>query len=265
MNVQFFCPRWGSEGISWSDFTKRVKDAGYDGIEWGLAHTTTDRELEEAWNCAAKHGLGMIPQHYDTNDAHFQRHKDAYEAWLQRMSIYPAVKLNSQTGKDFFHFGQNWQLIQIGNKYGAVHETHRGKFSYAAHTTKTYLEEIPELRLTLDISHWVCVAESLLDDQPEAVNLAIERADHLHARLGHPEAPQVTDPREPEWLMVFERHLEWWDRVAARIQTEGKVLTITPEFGPYPYMVRLPVTGEPIADQWEVNRYMMGILRKRYG
>jgi hypothetical protein len=264
MNVEFFCPRWGSEDLGWNDFCKKVKDAGYDGIEYGIARTTTDRELDLAWDSAAQHDLLMIPQHYDTVTADFSKHEELYHAWLERVKSYPAAKINSQTGKDFFSFGQNWQLIQLGNKYGAIHETHRGKFSFAAHITKTYLEEIPDLRLTLDVSHWFCVAESLLDDQAEALHLATRKTDHIHARLGYPEGPQVSDPRAPEWLGVFDKHLACWDRVAARKKAELDVLTITPEFGPYPYMVRLPLSGEPISDQWEINRYMMKLLKQRY-
>ena len=264
MNTQFFCPRWGSEDIGWVDFCQKVKEAGYDGIEYGIARNTTDWELDHAWNTAAQQGLLMVSQHYDTVTADFSRHLETYHAWLERIKPYPVLKINSQTGKDFFSFGQNCQLIQLGNEYGVLHETHRGKFSFAAHITKTYLEEIPELRLTLDVSHWFCVAESLLDDQAEVLQLATERTDHIHARLGYPEGPQVSDPRSPEWLEVFDRHLVLWDRVAERKKAEQEMLTITPEFGPYPYMVRLPVRGEPISNQWEINRYMMSILRERY-
>jgi len=42
------------------------------------------------------------------------------------------------------------------------------------------------------------------------------------------------------------------------------ILTITPEFGPFPYMVSLPGTNEPIANQWEVNLFMMNLLKERY-
>ena len=34
MVVDFFCPRWGSELIEWDTFLKKVKIAGYKGIEW---------------------------------------------------------------------------------------------------------------------------------------------------------------------------------------------------------------------------------------
>ncbi len=70
---------------------------------------------------------------------------------------------------------------------------------YAAHVTKQYIEKYPELKLTLDISHWCNVHESLLQDQQDTVNKALDRTEHIHARIGHQEGPQVNDPRAPEW------------------------------------------------------------------
>ncbi|HVI44614.1 MAG TPA: hypothetical protein VM802_07085, partial [Chitinophaga sp.] len=208
----------------------------------------------------------VIIQHYDTVDTDYSRHYDRYCSWLEKISPYPAVKVNSQTGKDYFSFEQNEKLISVAascNKK-VVHETHRNKFSFAAHITRTYLMKIPELEITLDASHWVCVAESYLEDQEAAMQLALERTEHLHARVGYPEGPQVPDPRVKEWEYALNRHLSWWDKVAERKRRENGFFTITTEFGPYPYMVNDPVTGRPIADQWALNVYMMNLLKERY-
>ena len=207
--------------MTWDAICEKVKVAGYDGIEYSIAANTTPRELEQAWGSAEKHNLRLIAQHYDTVTADFQRHLEMYHAWLERIYTYPVVKINSQTGKDFFSFEQNKQLIELGNRYNAIHETHRGKFSFAAHITKTYLEAIPELKLTLDASHWVSVAESLLEDQSDAMELAISRTEHIHARVGHTEGPQVPDPRMPDWKVALETHLCWWDQVVARKNRAG--------------------------------------------
>lgn len=260
MSVQFFCPRWGSEDKSWTSFCARVKEAGYDGIEYAIAANVSKIELDAAWNTAEKYSLQMIAQHYDTVEPDFSKHFDLYHAWLEKIMPYPVVKINSQTGKDHFSFEQNSTLINLGITYGVVHETHRGKFSYAAHVTKEYLERMPDLQLTLDASHWVCVAESFLEDQSGAMHMAIDRTGHIHARIGYTQGPQVTDPRLPGSKEALEKHLNWWDKVIEK----NASMTITPEFGPFPYMVQLPATGEPIACQWEINQWMMETLRKRY-
>jgi len=270
MPIQFFCPRWGSENLPWDDFCSKVKQAGFDGIEYAIASDVPEKVLDEVWNTAVKCNLAIIAQHYDTYEANYSRHYDAYNTWLKRIKTYPAIKINSQTGKDFFSFEQNKSLIDVAIRFtsatgvSVVHETHRNKFSFAAHVTREYLEKIPTLQIALDASHWVCVAESFLDDQQEVMQLAIERAGHIHARVGYPEGPQVADPRASEWQPALEKHLNWWDKVVERKRKENNTLTITPEFGPFPYMVHVPATGNPVADQWQVNVYMMELLKQRY-
>ena len=272
MQIHFFCPRWGSEQVGWVEFLDRVRDAGYDGIEYGVASSANTRELDEIWKMAAVRGLLIVAQHYDTMEADFGRHAAKYGKWLELMKDYPVVKINSQTGRDFFTFDQNRALIDAASAFSAangvevVHETHRNKFSFAAHIVKDYLERIPGLWLTLDASHWVCVAESFLDDQPAAMELAIRRTGHIHARVGYPEGPQVADPRVPEWQAALSHHLRWWDTVVEIYRATGnpQPLTITPEVGPYPYMLQVPFTRQPLTDQWEVNAWMMGMLRERY-
>jgi hypothetical protein len=231
----------------------KVKSAGYDGFEYAIAAETDDRTLDQVWNLAERHQLLLIPQHYDTNSADFSKHYDEYGAWLQRIKAYPALKINSQTGKDFFSFERNSALIELAG-LGVVHETHRGKFSFAAHITKEYLIANPELKITFDVSHWVSVAESFLDDQADAVTLAIGRAEHIHARVGYPEGPQIPDPRVPEWQEAVQTHLGWWKRIVDA-RRNSPSLTITPEFGPYPYLVH-------DVSQWDINVYMMELLRR---
>lgn len=253
MELRFFCPRWGSEQLAWEDFMIQVKEAGYDGVEYAITADTPDATLDDVWNLAERHGVLLIPQHFDTSSADFSEHLDLYGKWLERMRKYPHVKMNSQTGRDIFSFEQNSALIKLAGP-GVVHETHRGKFSYAAHVTRPYLEAMPELRLTFDISHWVNVAESYLDDQAAAVELAIARASHIHSRVGFPEGPQVPDPRLPAWQEAVERHVGWWSRIADSYQE--RVLTITTEFGPFPYLTHA-------VSQWEINVYMMRLLKER--
>jgi sugar phosphate isomerase/epimerase len=266
MQIEFYCPRWGSEKVGWDLFCKKVKDAGYDGVEFAIGRLVPERTLEEVWSLMTKYDLKIIPQHFDTYEADFARHFDLFGQWLERIRPYPCAKINSQTGKDFFSFEENQQLIEAarGSGLNIVHETHRNKFSFAAHVTKTYLEQMQFLKITLDASHWVCVAESFLEDQCEAMELAIERSEHIHARVGFSEGPQVPDPRVPDWQQALEVHLSWWDKVVMRKKKENATLTISPEFGPFPYMLSVPRTGLPVSDQWELNLYMMRLLKKRY-
>ena len=267
MELLFFCPRWGSEQVPWPTFVKKVKDAGYQGIEWGLPAGTPERELNEAVDLINKNRLLFIPQHWDTIDSDFNRHHDNYACWLERVAALPADKINSQTGKDYFTVEQNTSLFKLAaahtKKTGVpvVHETHRGKCLYAAHVAAAYFEKLPGLRITLDISHWVTVAETYLNDQKDAVQTALQRADHLHARIGHPQGSQITDPRQTQWQEGKVTFFGWWKELIRLKENSGlNTFTITPEFGPHPYMAMLP-SGAPVCDQWAVNEYIMEALK----
>jgi len=266
MKIKFFCPHWGSSHPNFKNFLNEVKNSGYDGVEMSFPLDKSEREVKV--KIIKKYGLLHIAQHWETVTADFQGYKkEYYERLLNLVSTNPLF-INSQTGKDFFSFEQNAELIQIASEVSRqtgikiIHETHRGKFSFASHITFDYMNRLPDLRIGFDISHWCNVAESYLSDQQSAVDLAINRADHIHARVGFPEGPQIPDPRVPEWKEAVDIHVGWWKRIIERSKSEGKDLfTITCEFGPYPYMTILPYTQQPISNQWEINVYMKDILR----
>jgi sugar phosphate isomerase/epimerase len=267
MKIDFFCPGWGSDKLSLEAFLKKAAESGYNGVEISLPEDT--RSKNEIVNRVSSFGLSLIAQHWETLTPDFKTHREEYRRRLTNLADAGPLFINSQTGKDYFSFGQNEELIGIAYEISAesgvkiIHETHRGKFSFAAQVTADYLLRLPELRLGLDISHWVCVAESWLDDQAAALDLAFSRADHIHARVGFPEGPQIADPRAPEWKDALDRHTAWWKRIIQDRKDSGdQSFTITSEFGPYPYMFHLPYTNQPVADQWEINVFMMNHLRK---
>ncbi|OXA81051.1 Sugar phosphate isomerase/epimerase [Flavobacterium aquidurense] len=270
MNINFFCPRWGNEDLKWEDFFIKVKNAGFDGVEWAINKEVTRNKIKEILQTAKEYNLIMIGQHFDTQNANFEEHLENYQKWLEKVSGLDFYCINSQTGKDFFSKEQNEKIIEAAKQnelktgISIYHETHRNKFSFAAHITAVYLKENPELKITLDASHWVNVAESYLEDQQQAMDLAILRTEHIHARIGHTEAVQVSDPFAPEWNEALEKHLFWWDAVIKRKKDNGSKMSITTEFGPVPYMPVLPYTNQPVASQWDINHKMMQFLKKRY-
>ena len=98
------------------------------------------------------------------------------------------------------------------------------------------MEKYPELKITFDVSHWCNVHESLLADQKETVDMALGKSGTYSCRIGHPEGPQVNDPRAPEWENVVKAHFEWWDKVVERKKKNGERMTFLTEFGPPDYM-----------------------------
>jgi sugar phosphate isomerase/epimerase len=261
---------WGSESLSFETFCKNASEAGYDGVEMALPLDDGPR-TRAIIQALEENGLQLIAQHWETADADIERHIDLFRQRLEWQASARPEFINSQTGRDWFSFEDNQRITdaadEVSKRTGIkiVHETHRGKFTFCAAQTRRFLLANPDLRLTADFSHWCNVSDSLLEDQGEAVAAAIGRADHMHARIGHPEGPQVTDPRAPEWEPALSAHLAWWDAIIESRRSEGaERFTITPEFGPVPYMPTLPFTNQPVADQWAINAQMMNLPKERY-
>ncbi|MBE9600442.1 sugar phosphate isomerase/epimerase [Pedobacter sp. MC2016-24] len=269
MENLFFCTRWGSEHLSWTEFAKRVADAGYDGIESSLP--TDERTLQAMTAALQNENLKFIGVHWDTVTPDFNQHRKEMSARLQALIELKPLFITAHTGKDHFNFEQNLELLLLAQELSLaggvtiVHETHRGKFSFAAHTTRDFLEKLPWLNLTLDISHWYAVAESYLQDQASAVEIALSRTTHIHARVGFTQGPQVNDPRRPEWQEALQHHLTCWDKVVCMQKERGtEIFTFTSEFGPFPYLSTVTDPTAAFAQQWDINNYMKDLLKSRY-
>ncbi|WP_235884611.1 sugar phosphate isomerase/epimerase family protein [Pedobacter hiemivivus] len=261
MRILYFCTTWGQKMNSWDEFFSGIISHGYQGVETDLPAEGEQNEFMEGLD---KYGLKFIAQHWETTDVNLKSHQQEYEERLHKLAALKPLFINSHTGRDFFSWEQNCSLLDSAQKIEKetgvriVHETHRSRFAYAAHVTAPFLNQRPELQLTLDVSHWCAVAESLLQDQPEAVNLAIKHTAHIHARVGFAQGPQVADPSLPEYAEALAFHLNCWDKVVENYK--GDILTITPEFGPIPYMPH----HLPQERQWQNNLYIMNLLKNRY-
>lgn len=268
--LKIMATSWGFEGTV-DAFCAKAKKEGYDGVEmWWPADDK--KAQDELFAALKKYGLeiGFLCGGSQSNP---QQHLDFYKRMIDAaawQNIQRPLYINNHSGRDHFSFDDNKKFIEhtnaLAKETGIIicHETHRSRILFAAHIAKQYIEKFPELRLTLDISHWCNVHESLLADQKETVDMALERTDHIHARIGHPEGPQVNDPRAPEWEIIVNQHFEWWDKVVERKKKNGERMTFLTEFGPPDYMPTMPYTKQPLSDQWAINAHIMHLLRKRY-
>ncbi len=273
MQISYCCTYWGCEKDSPNAFVDKVLAAGYTGIEIFLPPQTDPftKKFVEIWEGIRDQNADFVfiaqqltaPTN-ESVDAYIARMTKSY---LELAGYQPSF-INAHTGKDFYSFADNCKVIEaalnISSKTGIriLHETHRGRFSYHAASLLPYLKAFPELELVGDFSHFCTVSESLLEDQQDILQQIIPHVAHIHARVGHAQAAQVNDPFAPEWqhhLSVFEG---WWQQILQEKQRAGiQKMTITPEFGPAPYMPLLPFTQQPLGNQWEINRKMMERLQ----
>lgn len=262
----FFQTNWGFEG-SWEAFFLKTKSSGYDGVEVWLPKNA--RVQQEVSKGLKKHQLKVIYLCGTNKSLSFKESLLAYENDLKRAIVQKPYAINSHTGSDFFSFEQNMKFLKLANdlsnKYNIPihHETHRGRFSYALPETKRYLNSDSAFRLTLDISHWMVVHESLLAQQQQLLDEVMERTDHIHARVGFEEGPQVNNPQAPEWDKALNRHLSIWESIILSHWKKGKPMSITTEFGPPNYLPTAPFTQKPLSDQWEANVFIMEAIKEQ--
>lgn len=267
--LKILATNWGFKG-SLDEYGAKVKKDGYDGVEmWWPA---TREAQEEMFTVLKKYNLEagfLFGADEDNYTAHFNTFKNTIDAAANN-KIQKPLYINCHSGADYFSYEENKSFIdyttQLSKKAGILifHETHRSRMLFAATVAKTFMEKNLDLQITFDVSHWCNVSESLLQNQKAALDLAIERTGHIHARIGHPQGPQVNDPRAPEWQSAVEAHFAWWDKIADLKKRKGERLTILTEFGPPDYMPTLPYTRQPLANQWAINVHMMQVFRKRY-
>ena len=266
MKILLTKANWELSELTVRDFVQRVADAGYDGTEIYLpARPESTIEIRELHEAA---GLKMV-SHIATEGANPDEHLRSLEERYRRAVELRPLLVNSHTGKDHFSFADSLRIFEAGERlvaeYGVplMHESHRGRALFCAPAAVSFLREIPHLRLTADFSHWVCVHESDLSDQPEALTVAMRAAGHIHGRVGFDEGPQISDPRNPAHAAWLERFTGWWKQILELRRAEGREwFTMTPEFGPEPYMPLMGASPQPVGDAWEYNAWMQRYLRE---
>jgi len=210
--------------------------------------------------------MDWIPQAY-TNDfkggGSVRQHLASLKEQIEECLDHQPLFFNVHSGSDAWNFAQAEDFygaaLEIEQKIGIAisHETHRSRYFGNPWTTRLILVRFPQLKLTCDFSHWVCVAERLLEDCGPIIKLASRHCHHMHARVGYEQGPQVSDPRAPEWARHLAVHEGWWDQIWASQKKRGmKNSTLTPEFGPAPYLHVLPHTQAPVADLADICDWM---------
>jgi hypothetical protein len=264
MELKRFKATWGMEGTYEAMFNT-IADAGYEGVEMGVP-PVEDRKL--VTSLLQKYNLTLILMIFTVRDG------DVIGSFAEQLKEAAAMKpllINAHSARDSMLFTDQVEFyskaVELEKSIGVSvgHETHRSRAMFTPWNTAALLQAVPDLQLVADFSHWCCVCESLLEDQRDALELAISRTLHIHGRVGYAQGPQVTHPHAPEWEQERIKHVEWWIEICKSRQKRGfSQTTFTPEFGPSPYMHALPFTNEPVANLWEVCSWMSDHFQSVY-
>jgi hypothetical protein len=269
LRVIFAKANWEARELPLPEFLSRARSQGFSATEILIPALSESPEQIREFHAAA--GLELVAQIATAGATPCEHAASMRQCYRHAVECAPLI-VNCHTGTDHFTFEENLVLfrlaLELEQEFGIpiCHELHRGRALYNAPETLRILRELPQLRINADFSHWQVVHESDdLQAHCEAVQTAIDRAWHIHARVGFSQGPQVPDPRAPEWAPQLAICVAWWQRILDARRTQGtNFLTVTPEFGPEPYMPMVPHVRRPVANAWEINcwmrRYLSGVL-----
>ena len=259
MALRVFASAWGN-ATHWGSL-RRLMDGlqvkGFAGLEASLADLGDDTAARRDVAAQARdRGLELIVglySHWTDYEGTWApadpaEHLDQLRRQVDACAALDPIHINVHAGCDSWpedistRFYEDAQSIVPAN---ASFETHRGRPLGHAFQCKRILDAVPGLRLTADPSHWHVVHERFLDmntrDERVLMNTVAGRVDHVHARIGNEERPQLAAPFDDDaaadWYVAFWR--KCW-AAGAR--------TACVEYGPAPYQL----TGD-FRDLWLQN------------
>jgi sugar phosphate isomerase/epimerase len=266
VKLDVFKTLWGWQG-DWSQCAAQVRQMGGVGVEarmpsdpFAVRSLASALQLEGlAYIAIVFTGGDVIPNQSWTA----QQHLDRIQLALDNAATLQPRFLNLLAGNDRWPLAQQVEFFgraqALADAAGVVcsFETHRATSLYSPWLTLELIAQLPQLRFTADISHWVVVSERLLCDPVDELTPFVERVHHVQARVGYDQGPQAPHPAAPEYARELAFHQGVWEAVwASQVQRGYTTTTLTPECGPDGYTHLLPFTRAPIADTAELNRWM---------
>ncbi len=274
MKLEIFRTLWGYTA-SKAQALDELLTAGFDGMEARLPLQAAERTEFAAFLRANR--LGYISTLFTAYDvlpeqaaapAEHLRDLDCKLAWAAELE--PRF-VNVLAGNDRWPLAQQveffGQAMALAKRHGqfCTFETHRSRSLFNPWLTLELIRQLPDLRFTSDISHWVVTCERLLDDPADDLSAFVERVHHIQARVGYDQGPQVPHPGAPEYARELAFHQAHWESIWRAQQARGyTVTTLTPEFGADGYLHHLPFTNVPVADLWSLNVWMARTEREHF-
>ncbi len=275
MQLRLFKSLWTHSGPLENAITD-VRDSDFDGIEGPIPEDNADRKilLNSGLPLVAEISTGTaagvyVPSPRLSPADHLRDLRERVTAALQ----FDPIKLTILAGSDLWplhdsiNFFREALAIACNHHPHVSFETHRARPTFHPLATSAILEAIPDFPLTCDFSHWCVVTErtTILDELPDFLARCAANCRHVHARVGYDQGAQVPHPRASEHSSALAAHERWWDAIwKAQAARGDSTTTVTPESGPDGYLHCEPFTQKPVADLWEINRWMGHRQRSRF-
>jgi len=274
MELKIFKTLWGFTG-SYRQAVDLAAEAGMQGIEGPAPQKQEERvalsQLLNDYHLDYIAEITTAGSYVPDRQATVEQHLDSFKSKLAASIDLNPLFITCLGGCDAWPETQSMEFfssaMELARQAGVTvsFETHRGRSLFNPWVTQRIVEQIPDILLTCDFSHWCVVCERLVDSEMDTIRQIAKNAHHIHARVGYDQGPQVPNPAAPEYQPALKAHQNWWEILWRSQQERGyQVTTMTPEFGPDGYLHEAPFTREPVADLWELNTWMAKEEREHF-
>lgn len=271
-NIEVYQAIWGMEMLptkedEWTIEEKldKIQGAGFDGV-LNFIDDLNEASLETSYKTSDLIKKGPMKLGLSCNGFNLKDIKEKID-YAKRVE---AEFLNVMV-MDYFTLGQEaMALLKAIIAYGQAKavkvfvETHRRTVTQDLIRATEYVRAIDDLRLTIDLSHYVVSGElgQPSDKVEAAFDQLLKRTGSMHLRLSNGEQVQVPLNRmAPDQLENYKR---WWRAAGDYGQhylDPGEKLPIVVELGPEDYQQKILV-----GDQWvyDTNRFEEAIRMKNF-
>jgi hypothetical protein len=248
---------WGMERLrseerelTLAEKVERVAAAGFDGV---TDHFYDRRHVAPLMALLRAHGLTIEGQVFPRDIAGLAPALDmAAEFGCHHITIQ--ADICPMTVGACLPILEGWQHMAERAGVPVYVETHRGRMTNDLLFTMGLLDAFPDLRFTVDLSHYVVAREITLPVRNDVAAMIGRILDHgwaIHGRVAgtHQVQVELSLPQHQPWLAQFEA---WW---AAGFRNwrgragENATLSFTCELGPAPYAMTGP-DGRDQTDRW---------------
>ena len=251
MALKVFQALWAMTGTLVADSFDRVAAAGFDGMAIDLGALTLEQ------------GRATVPEFRRTGLAGLVT---AFPRSIE--DLRPALRLAHEVAAPFVVVVGQMMPLRVAEMAEVIRawlrvadeeampvqfETHRNCITNDLYSTLLLLDEIPEMVLSADLSHYVVDREMPCPPTPELqgyVERVLDRAGSFQGRVAARGQIQVAldFPQNAKWLRLF---LQWWEhglRGFAR-RAPGRDAVFLCELGPPDYAIT-DADGHEMSDRW---------------
>lgn len=254
-----------------------MRQIGDENREWSF-----EEKLERIYEAGFQGILGRLPEKAD--QASWRRKLDEYklrfgieafiqdeheaEDYLARALDFGVDYINAQVAHSFVTGKQAVSLLaNILDRAEASGipffiETHRGRITQDLLRTLEYMGELPQMQLTIDLSHYVLAGEIYrnVEDIDPYFDPLLRRTASIHGRISNGQQIQL-DMNEALHHPILNHFTRWWEqgmRYWRESSAPGSFLPFVCEFGPPDYAItthRSQLFAET-SDRWHASLQM---------